>query len=280
MLGAGVCSVQVLSPEIFELISFDTMAVTEKRFNNLEKRLNEIAESVAAVHGANSVVQKSSTPNALLITLLSIVGVAIISYWGWIGTQVVAQGKRIDVIVAELHPDNALLDISRLDDTRFIKAFPILQKLSEQPFPAPGPTPVTLQTIAAKLGKIDSKSTEYWPTVLRFIRFASAGLSPDVPPPGPPTTIVVGNEGFGLVMPKVSHEVVLLDGGYLGDDSGVTQFDHSRIIFTDHPVRMRNVLFTDCVFDMPLSATPNQYLKDASRMLLASDLKFAKISGL
>ena len=43
---------------------------------------------------------------------------------------------------------------------------------------------------------------------------------------------------------------------------------------------MRSVLFTDCVFELPISATPNQYLQQASRVLLASDLKSAKISGL
>jgi hypothetical protein len=141
-------------------------------------------------------------------------------------------------------------------------------------------SPAILKDVQQKLLKVDQNSPDYWPTVLRFIQLASYSLSADVPPPGrPPTVKVSGNIGFGIVIPKVSHAVVLLDGGYLGGD-GLTQFDHSRIIFTEQPVHMMNVLFTDCVFEMPISATPNRYLQDAGRVLLTSDLKSAKIPAL
>jgi hypothetical protein len=142
-------------------------------------------------------------------------------------------------------------------------------------------SPALLKDVQQKLLRIDENSPDYWPTVLRFIQFASAGLSPDVPPPGrQPDLTIANNHGFGLVLPLTSHQVVLLDGGDLGADVGITRFDHSRIIFTQNPVHMRNVQFTDCVFEMPISATPNRYLRDAGRLLLASDLNSAKIPSL
>ena len=188
--------------------------------------------------------------------------------------------SNLRLLQASQAPKKILQELATLAPHQFIQNLAALRKVAEQPLAQVAPSAQVLREVAQRLRSINETAPDYWPTVLQFIRFASAGLSPDVPPPGPPTTIVAGNQGFGLVLPKVSHGVVSLDGGYLGDDSSVTQFDHSRIIFTDHPVRMKNVLFTDCVFEMPISATPNQYLKDASRQLLASDLRSTKISGL
>ena len=51
------------------------MAVTEKRFSELEKRVNNISESVAGLRGANSIPQKS--PNTVLLAILSVLGVAV-----------------------------------------------------------------------------------------------------------------------------------------------------------------------------------------------------------
>jgi hypothetical protein len=190
---------------------------------------------------------------------------------------VVDHGEKLKAILAQLNPGKALEDISQLDEKRFAKALPQLQEITERPFPVPPPSPPTIREVARKLLSIDERSPGYWPTVLRFIQFASAGLSPDVPAHGPPTSSFTNNVGFGLAgMINISHEVVLLGGG----DLSATHFDHSRIIFTEHPVHMRNVTFTDCVFEMPISAAPNQYLKNASRALLTADLNSVQIPSL
>ena len=110
---------------------------SEKRFSELEKRVNNISESAAGLRGANSIPQKS--PNTVLLAILSVLGVAVIWYWGWVGVQVVAQGKKIDGIIALLNPSKVLEDISQLDEMRFAKSLPALQKVIGQPFPQPPP---------------------------------------------------------------------------------------------------------------------------------------------
>jgi hypothetical protein len=140
-----------------------------------------------------------------------------------------------------------------------------------------------LQGVAQKLLKLSGNSPDYWPTVLKFIQFASAGLSPDVPPHVPPPGTRPGLTIKNSILPPgtvkwppISHQVILLDGGEISD----MQVDHSRIIFTEQPVKMTNVTFVDCVFEMPPTAAPNPYLQNASRQLLASDLNSAVIKGL
>jgi hypothetical protein len=235
-------------------------------FNSLERRVGDIGEAVARLEGANSAT-KESKYSPFLITLFSFLGFAVISYWTWIGAQVVHQGKQIDAIILNLDPSKALQNISQLNQNDFAKALSALQRITATRSEKPIPQPI-IQAVAQRLQSLNESSPEYWPTVLQFIHFASSGASPDVPPPGAPNWLISNNSGD--VSPgTVSNRRVLLDGGDLVD----THFDHCRIFFTEHPVHMRNVVFTDSVFEMPVSATPSQYIKDAGRLLLASDLK-------
>ncbi len=265
---------QAFSSELTDdTFDIDSMSITEGRFHKLETRVNEIGENVAKIQGAGSVAQKS--PDAGLITILSIVGFAVIAYWGWIGAEVVHHGKQIDAIIIQLDPATPLRDISQLKQEQFAKALPTLKQITERPFPSqPLPQPI-LRDVAQKLLRVDERSPDYWPTVLQFIQFASAGLSLDVPPPGPPNFVIAKNIG-NISFAPISHLRVKLDGGDLVN----TRFEHSRIIFTENPVHMKDVVFIDCVFEMPISATPNRYLQDASRMLLASELNSTKIPAL
>lgn len=180
--------------------------------------------------------------------------------------------KTLLTLRASDSPAAVLTEISELSDQRFAANLPALQKVAEQRVEEVKPTPPILHTVARKLLVVDERSPNYWATVLQFIAFASSGLSPDVPPPSGPRTIISRN--IGLSLPKISHEVVELDGGELFN----TTFENSRIIFTENPVKMVNVTFTNCVFELPVSNNPNPYIQNASRSLLASTLKSASIS--
>jgi hypothetical protein len=84
-----------------DLLDVERMAVTEKRVHSIESELGQIAQRLAKLEGhkdASAAPQKS--PNAVLIAVLSALGVAVIWYWGWVGTQIVAQGKQISQILA------------------------------------------------------------------------------------------------------------------------------------------------------------------------------------
>lgn len=187
--------------------------------------------------------------------------------------------EQIQLTLRELQatqsPKKVLQEIALLDSKQFVKSLPALRKVAEQPPVEVAPNAALLREVAQKLRSIDESSQDYWPTVLQFIQFASAGLSPDVPPPGEPNVLASNNKG-DFSLGTISHPRIELDGG----DVANTRFDHSRIKFTENLVRMRNVVFTDCVFEMPISANPSPYLREASRVLLASDLRSATMSGL
>lgn len=186
--------------------------------------------------------------------------------------------ENIEAILRELRasqsPAPVLKELSGLAPQQFAKSLSALRRVGEQPVTAVNPTPAELHELAQKLLNTPETTPDYWPTVLQFIQFASAGLSPDVPPPGPPNVIISHNKGLGFG--PFSHSIVLLDGGELVN----TRFEHSRIIFTNDPVQMKNVVFVDCIFVLPVSNKPNPYLQRAARTLLASTLNSAVISDL
>ena len=193
----------------------------------------------------------------------------------------VRTGQRLDSIEAALlelraaqSPAPVLKEISNLSPEQFVKALPALRRVAEQPPSNVQPVQSVLQDVARKLLGVNPLTPDYWPTVLRFIQFASAGLSPDVPRHGPPTLYASQNKGLSLGV--ISRAVVQLDGGELVN----TRFEHSRIIFTNDPVLMRNVTFSDCVFELPISDRPIPYVQQAARRILASSLNSIVIGDL
>ena len=186
--------------------------------------------------------------------------------------------QRLDSIEKTLTGLRAVEDlkaITKLDQQTFAKSLPALRKIMQQPASEVKPPQETIREIADKLRSTNPESEAYWPTVLQFLNFASAGLSADVPPPRTPNIFIarnIGNFSAGLVR----RQVVLLDGGELVD----SRFENSRIIFTNNAVRFRNVTFVNCVFQIPVVNSPNDYLKKASQVLLASDLKSASFTSL
>jgi hypothetical protein len=133
-----------------------------------------------------------------------------------------------------------------------------------------------LSGISEKLSKVDSSTPDYWPTVLQFLQFATAELAPtNVPAPGTLPTLRTSSGNF-FANNVFSGVTVVLDGGTLLGN----RFDHCRIIFTDTPVNMTNVMFVNSVFEFPVSSVPSPYIQQASKALLASDLKTASIPKL
>jgi hypothetical protein len=132
-------------------------------------------------------------------------------------------------------------------------------------------SPQTVSGIAEKLRATPESSPDYWPTVLQFIQLASASIVPatDLPPPNAPYTEMrsIYCQGSGRCM-VASYKNILLDGGNIPN----SVFEHCRIKFTTHPVGLKGVQFIDCVFEMPTSETPSQYLKKSAQTLLASNL--------
>jgi hypothetical protein len=158
--------------------------------------------------------------------------------------------------------------INGLDPLTFAKSLPALRKIVQKPASEMKPPEELLRSIADKLRNINPDSEEYWPTVLQFLNFASAQLESDVPPPGKPNIVIEKNAGY-IPLGTIKRAVVLLDGGELGS----SRFENSRIIFTNNPVKFRDVVFINCSFQMPTENNPNDYLRKTGRVLLASDLQ-------
>ena len=191
---------------------------------------------------------------------------------------------RLDTVEAQLRdlrasrsPSKVLDEIAQVSPKAFEKNLPALRQVAQQPISEVKPKPVVLNEITYQLRLLNEGDPDYWPTVLRFIQFASAGLSPNAPLPGPPNlkftnSFVEGPNVFGTIKSKI----VRLDGGTLIDQT----FENCRVIFTENPVHMKNVMFIGCAFELPQVENPNPFLKSTTQKLLASNLSAVSIPSL
>ena len=203
----------------------------------------------------------------------AITAVALFALLQWNGYTVFRTHTedRLDTIEAELRrsaatlaPAKVLNEIKSLDQKTFAKNLPALRQVIDQPVSEVAPPPATLQAVAGKLRLVNERTEDYWPTALRFIEFATSGLSPDVPPPGPPN-LILSDVMMDPRNPNVfTQRRVLLDqGSFRG-----LRFENCRIIFSMNAVHLQNVLFVNCVFEFPKVETLNAYLMQAGRELL------------
>jgi hypothetical protein len=74
---------------------------------------------------------------------------------------------------------------------------------------------------------------------------------------------------FVALMRGVREEgkTILLEDGYL--ENG--EFTNCRIIFTQNPARLKNIIFRDCVFEIPTTDPPSPYIRKVSQILLSSN---------
>jgi len=169
-----------------------------------------------------------------------------------------------------------LEQIRHLDHTTFEASLPELREAIERPDQATAERE-TLLAIAAKLQQADESDPDYWPTVFRFLQFASARLAPRAPSPGQPPRILSAILSVGLMRGiRENSRTILFDEGSFGN----SEFRDCRIILTTHPVQMQHVVFQNCAFVLPAIASPSSYLRTMSRMLLSSDLVSVVITSL
>jgi hypothetical protein len=122
------------------------------------------------------------------------------------------------------------------------------------------------RSISAKLRRISSNENNYWPSVLGFLRVATASA----PRRMPRGVINLAGYNTGMVGSMIDNATIILDGGFL--DTGIVR--DSVIIFTDKTVTLKNVRFINCSFVFPISINPPRQTKEAADQLLASsDLK-------
>lgn len=220
---------------------------------------------------------------ALIVSMLGLAGAA----WNYAFSRVEKEARfeedtknALDRIESELRPLRAsdspgpvLKELSKLNQEEFSKSLLALQRVAQKPPSEVKPSIDTLENVSERLLNVSPDTSNYWPTVLQFLHFATEGISTGVPPPGPPTLVLSRSH---MERMQLSGVRLLLDGGLMSDST----ISNSRITFTENPVQLINVNFINCAFDLPVIANPNKYLRDAAKTLLASSPGSVRFSSL
>ena len=203
-------------------------------------------------------------------------GIAMVGHEAWAGTPIVNASAGRAEVEANLHP-LTLKQISSLDQKTFEHSLPQLHQAIEKPSPKAVVDQETLTAIAGKLRRTGESTPDYWPTVIRFIQFASSRMAQTAPPPGQPPRVLSEILSVGLMRGiRVKGITILLDDGDLGNG----EFTNCRVIFTQNPVRLTNAHFRNCVFEIPTTDPPNAFIKKVSQILLSSNLSVISIPTL
>jgi len=102
------------------------------------------------------------------------VGVAVIWYWGWVGTQIVDQGKKLAAIEANLKVLGLQIQAS-LPQSAFDKALPdIRSTIAAARKDRISVPPTVIEGLRSKLLASDSASPDFWPTLSEFVSYRSA----------------------------------------------------------------------------------------------------------
>ena len=201
----------------------------------------------------------------LTAVLLVVVCIAIGGYWAWVASQIVHRGKRKQGIEANL-PPSTLQQISTLDQKSFQNSLPRLRQILEDLGQQTETDQRTLMIIAGKLQETDESAPDYWPTARQFVESVSSKMAPNTPPSGERPRALSDILSVGIMRGvREDHKTILFDDGDLGN----ARFTNCRIIFSQNPVRMSNVVFEGCVFELPTADPPSPYLRKLIRQLLA-----------
>jgi len=185
---------------------------------------------------------------------------------------------RLDTIELQLRnlrasqsPGPVIKELGALSQKDFAKSLTALDIVVQKPVSEVNPEPSVLREINTRLLATPQSSPGYWPTVFRYIEFASSSVSKDLAPPhGSIVNLTLSDVvSRGPNTQEFSNQVIVLGGG----SAEGLRFENCRILFTAEPIKMRNLLFVNCVFEFPVVSNPNSYLMLASRDLLSTDFK-------
>jgi hypothetical protein len=259
------------------------MALTDKQGIKVQANSKGASKNhqQPAQRGSNTVVRPDTRRSRERILhafkkfMIGAAGIAMAFHPARIGCLV---GNPVTLANAEANQRTLTLQqISHLDQNGFEQSLPQLRQAMEHPAPKAVADPETLAAIAGKLRRADESTPDYWPTVLRFIPFASSRMAKNPLPQGQQPRFLSDILSVGLMRGvREVDKTILFDEGYLGNG----EFKNCRIIFTQNPVRLTSAHFRNCVFELPTTDPPTAYTKIVSHILLSSDLSLVSISTL
>lgn len=260
------------------------MAVSDSRLNNVHAKVEGIAEDRSQPAQRPAKTEKgldARTPSVSMGRLFATVFAcaacfAMVSYWACTGNRAANPAERGARVGANRQP-LTLGQTGYLDQETFERSLLQLQQVMDQPSHLAVADQETLTVIANKLRQTDESTRDYWPTVLRFLQFASLRMARNVPPPGQRPRALSDILFVGLMRGiREEGKTILLDGGDLEN----AEFIDCRIIFTENPVRMKKALFRNCAFEIPIADSPTPYIRKVSQILLSSNLGSVSIPTL
>ncbi len=166
-----------------DLLDVERMAVTEKRVHSIESDLGQIAQRLAKLEGhKDESAAPHKSPNAALIAVLSVLGMAVIWYWSWVGTQVVAQGKQISQILTILSPEIVKKASSQPENPQSAKQVEqIVKKAMKQ---GERLDPALVSEAGAKFTDAVDRTPDAWRAATALLDYASF-LNVNAPNPQP-----------------------------------------------------------------------------------------------
>lgn len=272
------CEIEVLiSPRKEATLSGDSLPTTKERFAEIETRLRVIDQRL----GTEKILipkqfsfwvwfwKERNWTIAISLILISAVWAACIYVAG------LAIDKRIQsAVTAGISPIQT--DIRSIDgDTREMKGIlGVLQaQVATQKFSTIKPSELKphaeeLNKLKNSLAQTPPTSAGYWPTAFQVIQLASQSTFADW------DKIASRNESeYSNVTSVPVGAIVVAPGSrvVLKNHIEGLVFRHSIIRF-DLSVELKNDVFIDCVFILPLQDNPPQRFQEIGKTLLASNL--------
>jgi hypothetical protein len=215
----------------------DIALEVSSQLHPVQEKLEQVAEDVAKIKGAEHISQNQSTSS------------------------------------------DPLTRFAQMNEAQLAENLPALKKVAERPPSGVQANKTTISAIAERLTRANKSTPDYWPTVLQFIQFASSSLSSaNVPPRDSPDVVGIFNSSFRGPVMNLDHRIVILSDGELQDIT----IRNSRIVFRGKLIKLKNVVFVDCVFEFEPSVRQQQpppYLRQAVEQLLASNFLSIESAG-
>ncbi len=168
------------------LESLEDMATQEERIKGLETLAGDARERLAKIEAKQDAPLPAKTTSPILVALISSVCLALLWYLGWIGTQVVEQGKKLTAIETKLTA-LGLQNQAALPQAAFDKALPdIRSTVAAARKDRINVPPAVIEGLRSKLLASDSAAPDFWPTLSEFVSYRSAlsyHPAADVPAP-------------------------------------------------------------------------------------------------
>jgi len=276
------------------------MGTEEKRIKGLETRSQSMAERLAKIEGHLGAAAKSANP--LVTGLITFGGVLLAGYLGWAGITLVQQGNKLAEIYELLSPSQRLaLIASHPEDPASIEAAQQILRTAKET--GTEFSPDLIANTGQKFIRAAGQTEQAWDAALQFLdyrSFLSANSAPKPQGQRPLTGQWEANFEFktGPPIPREGHitmaDLVAREDAALAEPIGRSLlpssttlapaflildtvsvsldgyrfknviFRNSTIKYDGGPLRMENVYFVNCTFEIP----PNQHGREFAEKVI------------